>query len=130
VHGSFVACVLLADYEEAFRIADAGLHANPKEYTLLNNAAVSLAKNGDVQAARDYFSRIDAGSLTPANHLVWRASAGLLDFRAGDLAGGRANYLAAIDQPGGQDLGVLRARAALDLPPGVRQTVKTQLAVR
>lgn len=114
VHGSFIASVLLDDYAEARRIADAGLDANPRDFTLLNNTAVALAKHGDVSQANEYFSKIDRTTLEPSEEIVFRATRGLLRFRSGDPVGGRAAYLEAVERATGQFSG-LKARAAIFL---------------
>jgi Flp pilus assembly protein TadD len=46
IHGSFIASMLLEDYRSAEQMARIGLTANPQDFSLLNNLAVALSKQG------------------------------------------------------------------------------------
>jgi tetratricopeptide (TPR) repeat protein len=112
--GSYVASVFLEDYSQSIRIAEAGLQANPRNFNLINNFTVGLAKAGRLREAETMFARLVSTSLEPEERIVWLATAGLLSFRGGNAQRGRALYRKAIESAGSESI-VLSARAALFL---------------
>jgi tetratricopeptide (TPR) repeat protein len=58
--------------------------------------AFALANQGKVEDARKYYSRIDSARLTTFNHVTWLATAGLLEYRSGNIDMGRIYYERAI----------------------------------
>jgi tetratricopeptide (TPR) repeat protein len=115
VHGSFLASALLEDYAQAIKIGEAGLIANPRDFSLLNNIAVALAKSGEVEKASGVFSRINTSSLSQLNQVVWKATAGLLRFRSNQPDDGRRLYLEAMDKGSENGLNTMTARASVYL---------------
>lgn len=113
IHGSYIASALLEDFEAAERIARTGLNANPREFGLLNNLAVVLARTGRVKEAVRYFEMINHSHLTTAQRVVCQATAGLLYFRNRQFEEGRGLYRKAIENAVGREMASLRAQAAL-----------------
>jgi cytochrome c-type biogenesis protein CcmH/NrfG len=96
VQASYVATLALEEHEEAIRIAEAGLLANPKNSNLLNNLSYSLAKLGRLDEAENALSRVDRHSLGSADPILISATAGLIAYRRGDAALGQQLYNSAI----------------------------------
>ena len=115
IHGSFIATTFLDDFTRAEEIARAGLVANPRDFSLLNNLAVALAKSGRERDAASAIARIRPSDLSIDNRIVWLATNGLIQFRLGLLDAGRALYRASIDEAHANDRNSVRARAAISL---------------
>lgn len=90
--GSYIASIILSDYRKAIQIAEIGLMANPQSWLLKNNLAFSLAKNGQADSA----AKILKNCLHPKDDdnaiATLLATRGLVSYRQGDLASGRAFY--------------------------------------
>jgi hypothetical protein len=61
----------------------------------LNNGAVAASQAGDVQLARKYYGKIQKPK-SPAELVLYRATGGLLEFRAGNTFRGRDLYESAL----------------------------------
>lgn len=91
---------LSKDYETSIRFARAGLQANPTDYMLRNNLVFALASSGRIQEARDELNLLDEHTESQRLDGEWgltvEATKGLVAFREGDIAAGRAAYLKVI----------------------------------
>jgi tetratricopeptide (TPR) repeat protein len=96
IFGSFLAGVISDDHQMAESFAATGLLANPHEKTLLNNYAYSLALTGRIAEAEVVYARLtDAGP--DANvRAAWLATGGLIQYRKGNIEGGRNLYAQAL----------------------------------
>jgi len=95
IWGSYVASVVIGNYNEALKIAIEGLKANPYDPTLLNNAAFCEASLNKIKEAEDYLSKIPT-AITSNENVAVRATEGLILFRKGLRQEGRKKYLEAI----------------------------------
>lgn len=111
--GSYVASVSLQDFNESARLARAGLSANPADPVLLNNLAYSLANSGELGGAEKALAKVRNRKGEPAVDVVRLATAGLLQFRRGNLDQGRFLYRKAIETAGKPGLERLRAKASI-----------------
>jgi tetratricopeptide (TPR) repeat protein len=89
---SYVASVGLEDFPVAIEAAESGLRANPRSATLLNNLAFAAASNGEVARAIRTLDRARAVQFDSREEVYLTATAGLVAFREGDPARGRALY--------------------------------------
>ncbi|MGE0093760.1 MAG: hypothetical protein AB7M05_20320 [Alphaproteobacteria bacterium] len=96
VWGSFVTSAIFHDYERSLKIVDDGLIANPKDVTLLNNRAVSLARLGATEVAAEILSGLPKSFSDTTMQCTLEATRGLLAMRTGDIAAGRAQYQSAL----------------------------------
>jgi hypothetical protein len=94
--GSYLASVLLEDYEQGAALAGTGLLSSPDDFELCKLYAFSLARQGNVRGAARAFSGIDETRLSERQRIVWLATRGLIAFRNGDMVLGRSLYEAAI----------------------------------
>ena len=110
--GSYIGLGLVGDYAYAEIFARVGLNADPQNRTLRNNLTVALAMQGNLQEADYQFQQLKWSSGDGCPEYVYEATAGLLRFRKGDVAGGRALYLKAeLDAPGHMKAAVAIHRA-------------------
>ena len=95
VFGSYVAAVVLANYDETVEICRRALEASPDDRILRNNLAFAYANRGQLEdAARlieDYRLPPDSDDLP-----VFTATRGLIHYRRGDTVAGRHCYLQAM----------------------------------
>jgi tetratricopeptide (TPR) repeat protein len=110
--GSFVSAVILEDYLTSTEFAEVGLSANPNDPLLTNNLVFALASNGKTQNAQEIYDRMNEERFDDDVKIVWLATGGLLAFRKGDLASGRALYQKAIERASDSGKIDLRAMAA------------------
>ena len=96
LQSSYVAAVVLEDYDAAKDIATKGLVANPNRFGLLNNLAFAQVNREDVEAARKTINKVRRQDLTENERVVLRATEGLLAFRSGHAERGRKRYMDAI----------------------------------
>ena len=114
--GSFVAAVTMEDHVEAIGILRRGLLSNPNDALLLNNLAYSLACLGKSQEAEQYLQRISIRSDDPASEslsITKAATTGLIEYRKGNFATGRAFYRKAVDSAITAKQDRLRARVVM-----------------
>jgi len=98
--GSFIAAVALEDHLEAEKILRRGLTSNPNDALLMNNLAYSLACMGKIPEAEQTLGRMsfksdDSEALSLA--IIKTATAGLIEYRKGNLVAGRTQYLKALE---------------------------------
>lgn len=105
--GSYTAAIGVGDFELAYDIADRGLRANPDDPMLHNNAAFSLAQLDRPAEAREHLQK--SRSIAGLELLTADATEGLILFREGNIAAGRAAYQGAIEAL--QDSGEARVAA-------------------
>ncbi|MCP4488608.1 MAG: hypothetical protein GY820_15040 [Gammaproteobacteria bacterium] len=92
--GSYIG-ILVDDLSAALAFSDAGLAADPRSFSLLNNRAVVHAYRGDVESAlSDIKSALFIERAKDDPHLL--ATLGLLAFRKGELSMGRSLYTESI----------------------------------
>jgi tetratricopeptide (TPR) repeat protein len=89
--GSFMAS-RIERHEDSVRIAEQGLLSNPNNFTLRNNLAFSYGNLNLIDKAAKILRDVDVSTLSPIEKIVFTATSGLLAFRAGNVAGGRALY--------------------------------------
>lgn len=89
---SYVAAVGAEDYPAAEKAAEVGRIANPENSMLINNLAFALANQDKVGPARDLFEKPQSHSLDAREQAVRWATEGLIAFREGNVARGRASY--------------------------------------
>lgn len=94
---TFVAATGLEDYEDAVHAARLGLRASPRDATLVNNLAFSLASLGRAEEAAAVLETADVANATEMEEVFLTATRGLVRFRLGDHVGGREFYRQAID---------------------------------
>lgn len=88
----------LEQYERAAAILDDSLTLNPTNSLIANNLAYCLAHLNRLDEAAHLVVRAIQGSDSTLHKAVYRATTGLILFRAGDAARGRALYKEAIEQ--------------------------------
>ena len=96
VHASFIASVILENYQTANKLVFESLKSNKEDFTLLNNLAFSLASENKVVEAKHWFNKINPKKITGGDAIVFLATLGLINFRTGDSILGRNLYLRAI----------------------------------
>lgn len=92
IDASFVASVALGDVNECERFCLAGLLANPKDVTLRNNYAVSLAMSGRTDEAETQYEWLKRNSESDDNEPFMFALRGLIDCRERKIESGIQNY--------------------------------------
>lgn len=97
IFGAFVSTCMLADYRRAEQFARVGLTANSNHPALLNALVVALAFQGKVLDARNELRRFETHEPDMVSRPFVLAARGLVEFRAGNIPGGRTAYLAAIE---------------------------------
>lgn len=95
--GSYLASIAFEDYKEGVMLANRGLIANPRDFVLLNNKAVCLARQDKVDEASAVLSEIDASSLGDDQRIYFLATTGLLLMRGKQIDAGVWAYTSAID---------------------------------
>jgi len=94
--GSYVAAMGARDFASSAAIAQAGLFANPKNQTLRNNLAFALINMGYTPGAATHLDMIRPPWDTDQTEETVLATRGLLAYRTGDTALGRARYEEAV----------------------------------
>jgi len=92
IFGSFICSRAVEDYKTSIAFAERALPANPDDFTLRNNLAFCLALDGQVEKAKIVMGRMDQGTLSKSDLLVFCATSGLIAFRAGDPLRGEQLY--------------------------------------
>ena len=95
--GSFIAGTANDDHAAAIKFAESGLVASPGDATLLNNLAFSLACSGRLDKAKQALNAISMHDAALEQKVAVVATTGLIAFREGHTAEGRAKYLEAIE---------------------------------
>ena len=97
IFGSYIASVGNWDFNEAKRIARAGIKANPNNPVLRNNLVFSLVNLGRIDEAIKEFKRIKHQQ-DPTIQIILLATKGLLNYRKGNIAKGRSLYNESLDK--------------------------------
>ena len=95
-HGSYIASVVLGDFEEAIKIAEMGKISSPNDFLLNNNHAFALASLGRVDDALDVLKKINEKNLNKSNRNILKATKGLINFRNKKFQTGRQLYKEAV----------------------------------
>jgi tetratricopeptide (TPR) repeat protein len=138
-----LAAASAGNVDEALALGREGLSDYPEEATILVNTGVILDRNGDHEAAEQYFIRaLQSGSATPPQA---HKNLGDQAFRRGELEAARSHYEAAVKMEpslgddvfqklgsiaaaeGDEELAVLFLRRAVELNPG-NEGARSQLA--
>jgi tetratricopeptide (TPR) repeat protein len=90
--GSYIGISLVADPSFSEACARVGLQADSGDQTLLNNLTVALAYQGKVEDADATFQKITGELSEHYPKYIHLATAGLLEFRRGNVVAGRALY--------------------------------------
>jgi tetratricopeptide (TPR) repeat protein len=90
--GSYIGISLVADPSFSEACARVGLQADSEDQTLLNNLTVALAYQGKVDDADATFRKITGELSEHYPKYIHLATAGLLEFRRGNVVAGRALY--------------------------------------
>lgn len=106
---------MLGDAEAAAGYARIGLVRAPKDNWLLNNLAVSLARQGKISEAADTIEKVSIDEKDYPARIVNVATRGLILFRAGQPDVGRKFYEHAIKAATSLRLTQLAIRAQLNL---------------
>jgi Tfp pilus assembly protein PilF len=110
VFGSYAAAVGLMDFEEAARLARAGLLSNPGDNRLLNNLAYALLEMDRVGEATERLGQVRHDKLDRQEAVADMATRGLLAYKVGDFDRGRELYQGAIavaEREGWKDLAAM-----------------------
>lgn len=102
VFASYVALSGLRDFDLAGKFAKKGMKANPQDAGLANNAAVAAIELGNYLEAEDLLKRALELEAPRHTRIALEATIGLLEFRLGHLAEGRAKYEEAIRMAQGE----------------------------
>lgn len=116
--GSHITTSILFDQNRAVEFCNAGLIANPHEPELLNNLAYSLALLGKFEEAAkvmDKYKIIGIHNLSNNSKIAFIATSGLILFRSGDSANGKAYYHKAIEMSDSIGNSYISALAKLNL---------------
>jgi Tfp pilus assembly protein PilF len=109
--GTYTASVILEDYERAESLARMWLALNPNDQHILNNLAFILASGGKVAEAMEVLRHRNLEASSSAIKVAWTATGGLIDFRRGNIAQGRAQYESAVEMASRADQKSWRASA-------------------
>lgn len=96
IFSSFIALVCLDDHAESIRIIESAMPANRNDPLITNNYACSLARCGEVAAAKQALRKVNLSVLSDRLKLTFCATQGLILFRTGDIEKGRKLYSMAI----------------------------------
>ncbi len=96
VQATFLATTVFEEYEYAIECGRDVLRADSTDAMLRNNLIVALAYAGDLDGARREVALLPSDG-DPARDCVFLATRGLVEFRSGQLAAGRALYRRAFD---------------------------------
>ena len=97
IFNSYILAVPLEDFKSSEMIIRQGLKVNPRDSTLLNNLAFSLANQNNIQEAEKAILSIDIGFMDIVNTIPIIATTGLILFKAKEYEKGREFYLKSID---------------------------------
>jgi hypothetical protein len=95
-YGSFLACSVIENYDEAIKLCIYGLKATPDDFGLMNNLAFSYLKKGMVKEAQHVIGKIHFDKLDDGEKVVYYATKGLMTYKLNNAAGGAELYEMAI----------------------------------
>lgn len=96
-NGSSAALSLTSNPARAIEYCDRGLHANPNDFTLLNNKCVAAVRLLDFELAASLVRKIKGISTDEDKEIFLFAIDGLTAFRSGAILDGRFNYMRACE---------------------------------
>ena len=115
--GSYIGVSLIDDSKFAESCAKAGIKAHSDNPTLLNNLTVALAYQGEIDEAKEHFSKIDIDK-SRSHKYVYIATKGLLHFREKEYKQGRLDYEDAVtlapDESSKKQVALFRAKEELN----------------
>lgn len=94
--GSFLACSILENYDEAIKLCVYGLKSTPGEFTLMNNLSFSYLKKNMVKEAQYVINKISFESLSDQEKIVFLATKGLLMYKLNLIEEGEELYKSAM----------------------------------
>ena len=112
---SFLACIVMKDFDQGAEIARFGLVANPDDPTLMNNLIYSLANQNKLDEAEDKLQGVCARGMQSSDIVALTATEGLIRYRRGDVDRGRQLYMDAIQEADRSGIANYRAFAAIFL---------------
>ena len=92
IFGSFIAAIVLEDYQTSEWFSKIGLRANPTDFMLLNNLAFARINQGKMEGAGEALTRAYRSQMSERETVVIQATRGLLAFRTGNQEVGRRLY--------------------------------------
>jgi len=98
IFGSFIAAIVLEDYQTSEWFAKTGLRANPTDFMLLNNLAFARVNLGNMEGASEALTRAYRSQMSERENVAIQATKGFLAFQAGDLEVGQRLYLDALTE--------------------------------
>lgn len=104
--GSYIASSFLKDQQLALMLCEAGLKANPGDYSILNNIIYAHALNNTIQECSHHieaFQRIKIEDLPDEWKVTYIATNGLIAFKKGNIELGHKLYLTAYEWATKQD---------------------------
>ena len=99
--GSYLSAIGTDDYHTSEEFARKGLTSNYEDAMVLNNLVVALVNQGKLAESEKYFVRLNQVIRRQGpveNRPVWLATNGLVAFRRGNWALGRALYFEAVEK--------------------------------
>ncbi len=130
----YVACTLERNYRDSIRIYEVGRRVNPTSFTILNNLAFAYASDNQPDKADEILNSFPTGILDEKEKVYAHATSGLIAFRRGQIAIGRALYKAAITNANktteknlGVRAGIYYAREELRLNPPDAIQIRQQI---
>lgn len=101
IHFAFdIACTYLKKYDFSISVIKHWLLYNPHDYVMLNNIVYALCLSDKISEAEEYLSKIDLDKQLVdkvENGICLLATAGLLEYRKGNIQNGRNLYQLSID---------------------------------
>ncbi len=94
--GSFLACSILENYDEAIKLCVYGLKSTPGDFTLMNNLSFSYLQKNMVKEAQYVINKISLENLLDQEKIVFLATKGLLKYKLNLIAEGEELYKSAI----------------------------------
>lgn len=95
--GSHIALTLRENVEEACQLLSLANQSNPNDLMLKNNLAFAYAISGEIEKAQKEFATVSGYKKDSSDGSVFNATQGLIYFRNGNLASGRAHYKSSIE---------------------------------
>jgi len=92
IFGSFIAAIVLEDYQTSEWFATTGLRANPTDFMLLNNLAFARVNLGNMEGASEALTRAYRSQMSERENVAIQVTRGFLEFQTGDLEVGRRLY--------------------------------------
>ena len=89
---------LLGRYKEAVSLLESARASNPDDQMIINNLAYFSVLDGDISGGERWMRSVDRTKLSELEKSVINATAGLIKFRLGDVAGGREAYEEAVKE--------------------------------